>query len=230
MSTAIPIPPLPSRSPKDGEQLFDRPAAETGTTIKILKVAEQASRDEQVYARVLRSVQFRAVSGYRAAELLHTQKLVARVRRRQGQVSWPETSHELPITKLDRTTDELRHQLESWRIKYFQLKRKSTEQTIEHEVDGANHRTVGDLLVVVDSAEFTWLFRILDEGEASVDEVVADLGNERALRLSNMLGRAEAATVYAGRILATSFGRALGKSLTTILEEEEAADEGTGSN
>jgi hypothetical protein len=208
-------------------------------------------RARRRFTRTRASVQFRIVAGERYAEIQQTERLVQRTMARENRGSTlartvtskaslrgffdigfavgeviqkyrPAVLHvDIPEQAGLRVENEkLRQELSQLRT--LLVKTRPTPDAPPQSLKGGCPR-VGELLALVDDEEFDELSMLLDSGRRSLDDVVGKLGVDRAIHLSNLLGRSQVAVVNVGRLVSTPLGTALGKSLNDLTSTAPAA-------
>jgi len=83
----------------------------------------------------------------------------------------------------------------------------------QRTIDLSTSRFAAEMLALADETEANELATLFDDGVVEVADLIAHLGVERALKLTNLLGRAQAAVVVGDRLIATKLGRDLGRAI-----------------
>ncbi len=176
---------------------------------------------------------FRTVAGEKLAGIQQVERLVKRAFVRESRVSiwkvssierhayWP-VADSCDLGAVGDETRDLLDQISELRRLLAKTRRAWADRSTPVNADLGS---AAELLAVLEPDEAECVLEVLISGQAYLPDIVRSLGAEKFGYISNLVGKARVAVVSGHRMVATSFGLALGKWVVEMTNSPEVESE-----
>ena len=126
------------------------------------------------------------------------------------------------ITKLGRQNEMLTKEVSQLRSILSKIGKAKSDR--EPTPRNATSHAVAELLSLSSIEQAEQIISLTENGTTSIETVVKQVGFEKTVWLSNMLGRSHVAIVHDGKFVCTELGASLGKALKDLQVSGQAAN------